>query len=402
MKKGNSLSVNGSISGKVQSSIYRTPSRAISRKAENILFVFSGGRCAFHGCNNFLFRHHLTFQANNFSEKAHICAFSDGGPRFSPTLKADVNDLDNLILLCPACHKEVDDNPLKYPVDVLRQYQRNHEERIFRLTETLPDHKTKVVKLLARIGGDKSSISNADIKAAVFPRYLQDLQGVVIDLSEIPDDGNDSEMSFYQIATRVIAQKIAPLYERGLDAEPIDHISVFAFAPIPLLVFLGNQLNDKVTADLFQRHKDTEDWAWKTDDSVLKYKFHQLQIGRDLSKVALLLSLSGIIAVETLPPEIDANFSIYEITLDGQTPTRNFLRTRQHLNDFKQAYQQALRTINGKHAQVKELHLFPAVPPPVAILCGRDLMRKIDPALLVYDNDRKQQGFKMKVIVNTR
>src|SRR5262249_14452906 len=154
------------------------------------------------------------------------------------------------------------------------------------------------------IGGDKSSISNADIKAAVFPRYIQDSQGVVIDLSDIPDDGDDGGMSFYQIATQLIAQKIAPLYERGIDIEPIEHISVFAFAPIPLLVYLGNQINDKVTADLFQRHKDTEDWSWKSSDSVVKYQFQQLQDGLDPSKIALVLSLSGIIAIETLPQEI--------------------------------------------------------------------------------------------------
>ncbi len=402
MKKVIALTANVFQKAKAKSPVYKAPSRAISRKAENILLVLAGGRCEFHGCNKYLFRHHLTHNENNFSEKAHICAFSEGGPRFSSTLKADVNDLENLMLLCPPCHKEVDDNPHKYPVETLRQYKRNHEDRIFRLTKTLPDHKTKIVKLLACIGGQKPSISNADIKAAVFPRYPQDPQGTVIDLSDIPDDGSDDGASFYQLAAQIVTQKIAPLYERGIDTEETEHVSVFAFAPIPLLVFLGNQLNDKVTADLYQRHKDTEDWSWKTDDSIVKYRFHQLSEGRDYSKVAFILSLSGVIPVESLPEEVDDLYSVYEITLEGQVPTRNFLRTRQHLNDFKQAYQQALRFINSKHTRLKELHLFPAVPPPLAILCGRELMRKIDPALLVYDNDRKQNGFKLKVRVNER
>lgn len=402
MKEAIALTADAFQKAKAKLPVYKAPSRAISRKAENILLVLAGGRCEFHGCNKYLFRHHLTHDENNFSEKAHVCAFSKGGPRFSSTLKADVNDLENLMLLCPPCHKQIDDNPHIYSVEILRQYKRNHEDRIFRLTGTLPDHKTKIVKLLARIGGQKSSVSNADIKAAVFPRYPQDLQGTLIDLSDIPDDGSDDGASFYQLATQIVRQKIARLYERGVDTEDVEHVSVFAFAPIPLLVFLGNQLNDKVTANLYQRHKNTEDWSWKTDDGMVNYRFHQLREGRDHSKVALILSLSGVIPVEALPEEIDDLFSVYEVTLENQIPTRNFLRTRQHLNDFKQAYQQALRSINSKHVRLKELHLFPAVPPPVAILCGRELMRKIDPVLLVYDNDRKQQGFKLKVRVNER
>ncbi len=382
--------------------IYRVLSRAIKPKAANILYVRAGGRCEFHGCNKYLFRHHLTHEENNFSEKAHICAFSEGGPRFSADHPADINELENLMLLCPDCHKLIDDNWLSYRVEKLGQFKRDHEDRIFRLTEITSDHKTKIVKLLACIGGEKTSISNADIKAAVFPRYPQDPQGILIDLTDIPDDGSDEGDSFYRLAKQIVRQKIAPLYERGIDTDDIEHISVFAFAPIPLLVFLGSQLNDKVAVELYQRHKDTEDWSWKMDDSVVTYKFRQLREGHDHSKVALILSLSGIIPVVTLPGEFDDSFSIYEITLESQVPTRNFLRTKQHLNDFKLAYQHALRLINGKHLELKELHLFPAVPPPVAVLCGRELMRKIDPSLLVYDNDKKQQGFKLKVRLNER
>jgi hypothetical protein len=36
----------------------------------------------------------------------------------------------------------------------------------------------------------------------------------------------------------------------------------------------------------------------------------------------------------------------------------------------------------------------------VAVLCGRELLPKIDPVLLVYDNDRRKGGFNLTMKVN--
>ena len=49
---------------------------------------------------------------------------------------------------------------------------------------------------------------------------------------------------------------------------------------------------------------------------------------------------------------------------------------------------------------VKELHLFPAVPALIAILCGRELLPKVHPELLVYDFDKQKAGFTFQLKVN--
>lgn len=382
--------------------VRKVASRAINDKAEKILYVQAGGRCEFHGCNKYLFRHHLTHDANNFSEKAHICAFNKGGPRYSEQRKANINDLDNLMLLCGVCHKQIDDDPTLYPVEKLQQFKADHESRILRLTEIKPDHKTKVVRVVSRINGDKVVITNADIKEAIFPRYPQDQQGIDIDLSEFPDDGNDGGAAFYTLSKELIISKIGQLYQRGVDTESVDHISVFALAPMPLLIFLGSQLSNKVAVELYQRHRDTQNWSWKAEGGIVPYKFHQVQKGTDHTKVALILSLSGPVRLETLATNIDKQFYVYEITLENQPLSPMFLFQKQDLDDFKQIYQQALRYISGEHRKPKELHVFPAVPAPIAVLCGRELLPKIDPVLLVYDDDRKQGGFQLKMRINER
>jgi SMODS-associated and fused to various effectors sensor domain len=55
-----------------------------------------------------------------------------------------------------------------------------------------------------------------------------------------------------------------------------------------------------------------------------------------------------------------------------------------------------------EHPDVKNVHVFPAVPAPIAIACGHDLLPKVHPALSVYDYDKKTGGFILGLQVNLR
>jgi hypothetical protein len=381
----------------VVSPVKRVASRDIKEKIRLLLCVRAGGRCEFDGCNKYLFRHHLTHAEENFSQMAHIVAFKPDGPRgkASPRPK-DINEIDNLMLLCPECHHLVDTRPLEYPCEVLRKYKTVHEERVFRLTGVDTDSKTTVVQLKSRIGEQTVAIPAPEIYRAISPRYAEDPQGIVIDLTNI--DGQDG--GFYQAAVSTIKRRVAMLYEPGMEADKTKHISLFALAPIPLLVFLGSQLSNKVAVEIYQRHRDTEDWVWKTNVETAEYHFLKRQSGTDSSSVALLLSLSGAILFPDLPAEIDKTFSVYEITLAKDTPRPSFLRTREDLAAFKKVYEEARSSIRRDHAGLTSLHLFPAVPAPIAVLCGREPLPKVDPVLIVYDNNKNRGGFQQILKVN--
>jgi hypothetical protein len=116
--------------------------------------------------------------------------------------------------------------------------------------------------------------------------------------------------------------------------------------------------------------------------------------------VALVLPLSGPIKIKDLPVEIDSRFSIYEISLINGTANPTYLRLREDVTEFRRVYQEALRAIAGNHQALREIHLFPAVPAPIAVLCGRELLPKVDPALLVYDYDKHKDGFKPTLRIN--
>jgi hypothetical protein len=230
----------------------------------------------------------------------------------------------------------------------------------------------------------------------VAPLYPEDPHGLLIDLTNL--DGQDG--AFYETAKRTIQRKLERLYEPGMEVEQTRHISLFALAPIPLLVFLGTQLSNKVTVEPYQRHRDTEDWVWKTDGEPAEYKFHKRRAGTDAACVAFLLSLSGPTHLSDLPAEINKRFSVYEITLAKGTPRPGYLRLREDLARFKDVYEEARSSIRRDHAGVNAVHLFPAVPAPVAVLCGRELLPKVDPALIVYDRDKSNGGFQPILRVN--
>ena len=364
--------------------------------ARIILYVRAGGKCEFAGCNQDVLENPLTRSTGNFGQAAHIVAFREGGPRGrGPGRPLDINVIDNLMLLCPQCHLEIDVHKDEYSRARLRRFKREHEHRIHHLTGLPNELRTAVVQFKARIGDQAVSISPSHMTAALLPRYPFSRLGTVIDLAGTVVDGE----AVIQAGVETIRKQIRRLYDDGGEADQSGHISLFAIGPMSLLMFLGSQLSNKVPVDLFQRHRDSEDWKWKSTGSPAKYQFRRIRTGSDPSKVALLLSLSGTIHETDLPKNVDATFSVYEITLDGLEPTPHYLRLRADLVNFGHAYHGALSSILGAHPGLPAIHLFPAVPAPIAVMCGRELLPKVYLTLFVYDR-RPNDGFVLQLRIN--
>lgn len=375
------------------SPIIDVTSRTIRPDVKLQLYVRAGGRCEFDGCNAYLLEHPVTLDRVNLGEVAHIVAFAPTGPRGTdPARPSDeaINQIENLMLLCLGCHEYIDKKPgaERFTRANLEEHKRAHEERIFRLTECRPDRKTTILQLKAKVGGQAVAISDADVWNAVAPRYPADREGVVIDLTTV----EDGDPRFLELAAEEIKRETFRLYRRGMAA-PIEHLSLFAIAPMPLLMLLGIRLSNKVPVDFYQRHRDTQDWTWKVGGATAVYTHRRLRSGSDASSVALLLSLSAPLDPAALPANIDARYSVYEITLRDVAPSPLFLRTRADLDAFRVIYHDLLATIIFDHPELSTLDVFPAVPAPVAVLCGYELFPKISPALNVYDKDARKGGW---------
>ncbi len=372
-------------------------SRNIDDRVRRLLLVSAGGRCEFMGCNEYLMEHHLTLTPGMFAQAAHIVAFKEKGPRGNdPQRPENINGIDNLMLLCPPCHKEIDDHSEQYPRDMLEEMKRIHEDRIKLVTSLGPNMKTAVVTFQAPIRGQHINLPIEDIFKALNPKFPVSRAGTCIDLSKL---AGCTETSLLEVAQQQIKQKLDTLLQNGGEAEQAEHISVFAIGPIAMLVALGDNLTNKIPTDLYQRHRDTENWTWKTDGVPVEYDFLRRVKGPADGPVALMLSLSGTIDISTLPNEFTDKGSVYEIILKNQTPAPTFLRQRSDLEAFRIIYQEALGTIIKEHGVIDKIGLFPAVPAPIAILCGRERLPKVHPALSVYDFDTDAGGFNFQLEV---
>ena len=91
------------------------------------LFAVSGNRCAFPGCNLPLVD---AGSGTVLGEICHIKARSPEGPRYDPAqTEKERHVFGNLLLLCPAHHKIVDDNPGEYTVEWLLATKAQHESQ---------------------------------------------------------------------------------------------------------------------------------------------------------------------------------------------------------------------------------------------------------------------------------
>ncbi len=140
------------------------------------------------------------------------------------------------MLLCPTCHKHVDDEPETFTREVLLSYKSDHEERIRRLTAFGPDMQTTVVQLRAQISGRTVDIPITHVYDAVAPRWPTDQRGWVIDLTGI---GSVETKAGAQAAQEQIDREVRRIYDAGMDVQRTRHVSLFALAPIPILAYLG-------------------------------------------------------------------------------------------------------------------------------------------------------------------
>ncbi len=102
---------------------------AISLKTQKILWTRAGNRCAFPNCHKELVCDATgTDDESVIGQVCHIVAKKPCGPRGDSTLSLEqLDEYDNLILLCSIHHTVVDDQTRKYTVERLRQMKHEHE-----------------------------------------------------------------------------------------------------------------------------------------------------------------------------------------------------------------------------------------------------------------------------------
>lgn len=117
--------------GKAAKAAGTEPKRNYSSKTIKILFALSGNQCSAPDCNEPVIACQTDkSDAMVIGQIAHIYAISADGPRGKKGMtEKDLNQVSNLILLCPTHHVKVDGQYETYPATMLIDWKTRHEKK---------------------------------------------------------------------------------------------------------------------------------------------------------------------------------------------------------------------------------------------------------------------------------
>lgn len=378
--------------GQVQASdVTRPKTRDISPAVQNLLWGRAAGRCQFDNCNRLLSRVPATQATRNIAEKAHIYAFSSGGPRADEAWPAELlNDVENLLLVCHDCHVTIDrgDGPDRYAAAVLLEMKRRHEQRIEIATGIAPNLSSHVLTYGTFVGAHQALPSFDDAAVALFPARVP-ASARIIELGPRTGSQRDRDDAFWAEQRRELRYQFDRQIRRPIERGEIAHLSVFALAPQPLLTELGVLIGDITPADTFQRHREPPGWAWPAVSAPVPLAVSEpAVIG---GTPALVLAISATITPDRITRVLGDDAAVWTITVPE--PHNDSVKARGMLSTFRQEVRKVLDQMKARHGHTTPIHVFPALPVSLAVEFGRARMPKADTPWILYDEHQSRGGF---------
>lgn len=362
--------------------------REIADPKKLILMGLCGGKCEFRGCEKSIVQDILTGEKSNFSNYAHIVASSANGPRGDKVLSSKLsNDENNIMVLCRDHHKEIDDFPEKYTVNILKDMKREHEAYIKDLMNITKESSVIGVKYTANISDRVTKINDEDIRKCAF-RQNKYCKGEIINLSDNKaDERNNSK--FYEFERDNIKNNFFQCIKPLLKKEKVHKFFLCAIAPQPLLIYLGTLFSDITDVEVQQLQREPiQEWYLgneRNDEFDVKLNIPE----KKYSKVALNISITADISEQRIRDVLGKECDIIKVesTIHGNDIIKNESQLEAYNKKIREAYEK-IKDIYGRDC---EINIFPAMPISIAIETGRCWMKKAHPKLTIYD---EKNGFK--------
>lgn len=363
---------------------------SVPEKVRIRLWGKAAGRCQYSGCNTPLWLDTLTKHEFNAAYIAHIIADSPDGPRGHPVLSRQLeSDLSNLMLLCDRHHRLIDNEDVEgHPAERLRAMKAAHEHRIEIVSSIEVDRQSHVLLYGANIGELASPVSYKMASCAMLPDWYP-ADTTPLSLGMKNSSFQDWTPEFWTIESSHLRRMVTQLVRPRLALEAVQHLSIFAIAPQPLLILLGFLLSDLQGAEVYQLHREPCDWRWQEDPECFEYLVSEPEEIK--GPPALVLSLSATITEDRVTTVLGKNVSVWGITVPD--PNNDFLRSRLQARQFRQHARRLMDKIKARHGKQGLLHVFPAMPVALAVELGRVIMPKSDLPLRIYDENRRLGGF---------
>jgi hypothetical protein len=354
------------------------PRAYIPLEVRRDLWIAAAGRCEFRGCCKPVDRDFLTKERCVDGEYAHIIADSPDGTRgVEGESERLAMEPMNLMLACRDCHGRIDRHGKnnRFSAEQLYAMKREHEARIQLIysangvKDSLPILMSfpvgQTIPVIERSQVNYAMLENSGYTLFPVDRFIQ------IDKSDfdVYDDSPEFWSNAHRALHRAYVQRIHP--ELTSRNGPM-HLTIAAFAPIPMLIMLGYLIGDKIEAAVLDLPADCWLWDKRVDCPEPSFSF---------------------IVPKTLPREVAAVISITNraqhpagtevVEFQAVAPNRGIIRQQKHVYIFRQQLNYFLMLL--ARSGVRILHLYPATPLSASVEIGRILLPKTFEEIHVWD-----------------
>lgn len=376
-----------------------TRSRHIRDATKLMLWAKAAGRCQFAGHNLELWKHPETQEPVNIAANAHIHAFSAGGARYKKSISSEeINNIDNLMLVCAMCHKTIDNDVdgTRYSADLLRSWKNEHEIRVATNTGVHPHKRSHVLLYGAKIHDTDPQLEFNDAALAMFPHRYPAPETECLRIPPTRSWPRDRDQEFWKIEHDHLVKMFDKRVRQRIEDQEVKHVSVFGLAPQPLLVRLGTLLTDVNAVEVYPRSKEPQGWGWRRHPS--RFGFTADAPKKPSGPPALVLSLSATVADERILDVLGGQASIWRVSISN--PHNDFLRSRKQLAQFRETARKVMVGIKDMHGHKAVLNVFMAAPAAIAVELGRIRATTGDLRWQLWDQVRSGEPFLRALAIN--
>jgi hypothetical protein len=360
------------------------------------VWAAAAGRCEI--CGRDLLEGRITHVDTTLGELAHIVGArgTTGSPRGLDAMSEDDRrKAENLLLICADHHDEIDRRGSldAMTIERLRKIKRDHEVWVAKVTGLDRGRATAVLRLIGNVRGKSVDVPRDLAAAAVlktddrfpdFPFGL-DRSGIEIDLREIPGEPAP-DATYWKVGMAKIDEVIGYQVAEAIRRDRVSHMSVFAFARLPLLVYLGAAIDDNIAVEVYQRHRETDAWAWLDNQAV---EFAAASVGEldaSAAEAVLILNVSGAVSPDEIPDDLRPLPRIV-LAPTANIPAPDIMSSREALRSFESTLRGLFADLEASAKGLRRLHVFGALPLSAAVALGRVHDPHIRPPLAVYCRD---------------
>jgi hypothetical protein len=387
----------------------------VSAKTREQVAYLAGWRCQFSGCGADLHVHAATGRSGRFSYYAHIVASSPKGPRGHATRSALLADeVENVMLLCDACHRLVDRiDPDYYTEDMLRSMRERSVVDVRRLLDTLKYPQSEVLAIIGSIAGQVPQFHMRDAELALWESHLRSASHRPEYLFHVDHQLHDVHAPDYWASVFRAMKSDASQLQRilnggGRGGAPRPCLAIFPLHSTSVLLLAGRVLGETGGTHLFQPHRSlaadstSTRWGWPQRERTRrsdKFKVRMLKTPEATdTEASLVISLTFGLELKRLPPSCfdhdtkSLRLPTIEVYVEPEDRGIHLIGATDDLHDLGRTLDQVVQVLHDEW-RVKRVNLFIGAPTTAVVTMGQKMQARYQATYVCHESKERDGVF---------